>query len=174
MHKLSAAICKGQLTLAGRLEGVYSTQQVWAAWGIDLAAAAAGQSAPALLPTVANAQRWDSGKLGECRSSSSMGKSSSVNISGGGSGGSNLAYLAAAAPACPQLCLFSEGDVLIPPAEVRAFAAAQVTICSNARHFITQNIGPCSRRSMCSSRNLTPCAAAPVLPYRRLFRANLV
>jgi len=40
-----------------------------------------------------------------------------------------LAELAAAAPACPQLCLYSETDVLIPPSDIQAFAAAQVGVC---------------------------------------------
>lgn len=97
--------------------------QVWAAWGVDLAAAAAGALSPALLPPSTAASHTQSGSpLLPGDSSSGSGQQD-----GGSYGGSRkLAALAAAAPACPQLCLYSQADVLIPPPDVRRFAAAQV------------------------------------------------
>lgn len=42
---------------------------------------------------------------------------------------SQFARLAAAAPLCPQLVLYSTADALIPPASVEAYVRAQVCAC---------------------------------------------
>ena len=68
---------------------------------------------------------------GSLSGGSDSGSASAVCGAGGSGGDGNfLAWAAAAAPTCPQLALYSQADVLIPPQQVEAFATAQVAVYS--------------------------------------------
>lgn len=99
------------------------SQQLWAAWGIALSAAEGIQSPGGPPPMVAltNAAH-------DLTGISSDGISHPVDHSHSTASSpaeSQLLRLAAAAPMCPQLALYSAADALIPPASVEAFMTAQ-------------------------------------------------
>lgn len=101
--------------------------QLWAAWGISLACSEGSEpteAPPALVPFDRAALNME-GSTPSHRSAQPMDQNNARLEATASGTHSQLVRLAAAAPLCPQLALYSTADVLIPPAAIEAFMRAQ-------------------------------------------------